>query len=61
YTGILTIEGVEGIVSVYDIYGRLVLTTKTNTLDISQSATGIYFVCVLAEQGKVYSQKVVKD
>ncbi len=60
-TGILTIEGVEGIASVYDIYGRLVLTTKTNTLDISQAARGIYFVRVLDEEGKVYSQKVVKD
>ena len=60
-TGILTIEGVEGIVSVYDIYGRLVLTSNTNTLDISNAATGIYFVRVLDEQGNVYSQKVVKD
>jgi len=60
-TGILTIEGVEGIVAVYDIYGRLVLTTKTNTLNISHAARGIYFVRVLDEQGNVYSQKVVKD
>ena len=60
-TGLLTIKGVEGIASIYDIYGRLMLTTNTNTLDISQAAMGIYFVRVLDEQGNVYSQKVVKD
>ena len=60
-TGILTIEEAEGTVTVYDIYGRLALTTNTNTLDISHAATGIYFVRVLDEQGRVYSQKVVKD
>ena len=60
-SGILTIEGVEGIASIYDIYGRLVLTTSSNTLDISNAARGIYFVRVLDEQGKVYSRKVVKD
>ena len=60
-TGILTIEGVKGIATVYDIYGRLVLTTKTNTLDISNAARGIYFVRVMDEQGRLYSQKVVKD
>ncbi|HHZ65245.1 MAG TPA: T9SS type A sorting domain-containing protein [Flavobacteriales bacterium] len=60
-TGILTIEGVEGSVSVYDIYGRMVLTTNSNTLDISQAATGIYFVRIVDEQGRVYSQKVIKQ
>ena len=60
-TGTLTVEGVEGTVMVYDIYGRLVLTTNTNTLDISQSATGIYFVRVVDQQGRVYSQKVIKQ
>ena len=60
-TGILTIEGAEGIASIYDIYGRLVLTTNTNILDISKAATGIYFVRVLDEQGEVYVGKLVKD
>ena len=59
-TGILTVEGVEGTVSVYDIYGRMVLTTNTNTLDISQAATGIYFVRDVEEQGKVIVGKVLK-
>jgi hypothetical protein len=60
-TGNLTIEGAEGMVTVYDIYGRLVLVTNTNTLDISNAADGIYFVRVLDEQGKVYVGKVVKE
>ena len=60
-TGTLTIEGAEGIATVYDMYGRLVVTTSSNTLNISQAAMGIYFVRVLDEQGRVYSQKVVKD
>ena len=60
-TGILTIEGAEGIASVYDIYGRLVLTANTNALDISQAATGIYFVRIVDEQGKVYVAKVMKE
>ena len=60
-TGILTIEGAKGTVAVYDIYGKLILSEKTNTLDISQAARGIYFVRVLDEQGKVYVAKVLKE
>ena len=60
-TGILTIEGVEGIVTIYDIYGRLVLTANTNTLDISNAAMGIYFVRVVDEQGKMFVGKVLKE
>jgi len=51
-TGILTIEGVEGIVEIYDIYGRRILTANTNTVDLSNAAMGIYFVRVLDEQPK---------
>jgi hypothetical protein len=60
-TGILTIEGAEGIATVYDIYGRMVLTANSNTLDISNTADGIYFVRVTDKQGKVYLGKVVKE
>jgi hypothetical protein len=60
-SGILTIEGVEGIATIYDIYGRLVVTANTNTLDISNAAMGIYFVRVVDEQGKVYVGKVLKE
>ena len=60
-SGILTIKGAEGIASVYDIYGRLVLSANTNKLDISHTADGIYFVRVLDEQGMVYVGKVLKE
>ena len=60
-TGILTIEGVEGIVEIYDIYGRRILTANTNTVDLSNAAMGIYFVRVLDEQEKVYVGKVLKE
>jgi len=48
-TGILIIEGAEGIASIYDIYGRLVLTANTNTLDISNAALELH------EQNKQYA------
>ncbi|HIN38686.1 MAG TPA: T9SS type A sorting domain-containing protein, partial [Flavobacteriales bacterium] len=60
-TGILTIEGVQGTVSIYDIYGRLVLSAKANTVDISNADMGIYFIRVLDEQGNVYVGKVLKE
>ena len=60
-TGILTIEGTEGIASIYDIYGRLVLTANTHTLDISNAAMGIYFVWVTDKQGRLYVGKVLKE
>jgi len=60
-TGILTIEGAAETAAVYDIYGRLVLTTNTNILDISQATRGIYFVRVLDEQGKMFVAKVLKE
>jgi hypothetical protein len=48
-------------VTIYDIYGRLVLTANTHTLDISNAADGIYFVRVTDKQGRVYVGKVVKE
>jgi hypothetical protein len=60
-TGIITITGAEGIATVYDIYGRLVIKSESSRLDISKSSTGIYFVRVLDEHGNVYSGKVVKE
>lgn len=59
--GILTIEGAEGLIEIYDLYGRLVTSTQANTLDISQAALGIYFVRVVSERGWVFTQKIVKD
>ena len=59
--GVVTIEGVEGKMEIYDTYGRLVKTTQNNTLDISEVARGIYLLKATDEQGRVYSQKVVKE
>ena len=59
--GNFTIEGAAGMVTIYDIYGRLVLTANTNTLDISNAADGIYFVRIVNEQGKVFVGKIVKE
>jgi hypothetical protein len=59
--GNFTIEGAAGMVTIYDIYGRLVLTANTHTLDISNTANGIYFVRVTDKQGRVYVGKVLKE
>jgi len=37
-SGIFNIEGLEGIASVYDVYGRLILRTKTTFLTFQVSA-----------------------
>ena len=57
----LTIEGVEGTIALYDLYGRLVKTTQTNTMDISETANGIYLLKATDEQGRVHTQKVIKE
>ena len=60
-TGILTIEGVNGKTEIYSIHGKLVTTTTTQTLDISQVPSGIYFIKTTDDRGGVYTQKVVKE
>jgi hypothetical protein len=60
-TGILTIEGIEGKTEVYDLYGRLVLTAEANTLDLSFTPNGIYFVKATGENGRIISRRVVKN
>ena len=59
--GNFTIEGAAEMVAIYDIYGRLVLTANTHTLDISNAADGIYFVRVTDKLGKVYVGKILKE
>ena len=60
-TGMLWVVGVSGIVSVYDVYGRLVLTTESNELDLSTSADGIYFLHLVDNKGSLYVGRVVKE
>ena len=60
-TGIISIKGAQGIATVYNIYGKVVSASHTNTLDISETTTGIYFIRVVDKQGKVYVAKVLKE
>jgi hypothetical protein len=60
-SGILNIEGAEGLIEIYDLYGRLVTSTQANTLDISQASAGIYLVQIINGQGSGYSQMVIKE
>ncbi|HIA07325.1 MAG TPA: DUF839 domain-containing protein [Flavobacteriales bacterium] len=60
-TGILTIEGVGGTVTIYDIYGRLVHTSCTNIVDISQVASGIYLIMARNDQGVEHVQIIIKE
>ena len=59
--GILKIEGIKGYFEVFDSYGRLVKITKSNTIDISDTARGIYLLKATDELGRVYSSKVLKE
>lgn len=47
----------------YDLQGRLVCTQRNTfeTIDMSQLPTGTYMLRVILEDGKVYSDKVVKE
>ncbi|HIN39497.1 MAG TPA: PKD domain-containing protein [Flavobacteriales bacterium] len=60
-TGLLTIEGLAGTTTVYNIYGDLVATTLSSTLDLSNAAAGIYLLKNTGYQGKVDAQRVVKE
>jgi hypothetical protein len=60
-TGIIRIVGASGVVSVYDVYGRLVLTTESYELDLSTSADGIYFVHLIDNKGNLYVGRVLKE
>ena len=60
-TGILNLEGMEGKLEVYDLYGSLIQTSVSNTMDISHAASGIYFLKATDEWGRVSSLKVIKE
>ena len=50
-------------IELYDLQGRLVYTQSKafGSIDLSQLPTGVYTMCVTLEDGKVYSDKVVKE
>jgi hypothetical protein len=58
---LLHIEGIEGTVLLYDSYGRLVLRSRSNNLDIQKLPKGVYFIRIFDEDGRVFSQKVLKE
>ncbi|HHZ64563.1 MAG TPA: T9SS type A sorting domain-containing protein, partial [Flavobacteriales bacterium] len=60
-SGLLTIEGIEGTFELYNILGKLIQTSQTNTMNISQGARGIYLLKATDGQGRVYSQKIIKE
>jgi hypothetical protein len=60
-TGILNINGAGGLISLYDIYGRLVLTAHGSVVDISEVAGGIYLIRARNEQGIQHAQIIIKE
>jgi hypothetical protein len=54
-------EGVGGPISLYDIYGRLVHTSCTNIVDISEVASGIYLIKAANDQGVEHAQIIIKE
>jgi len=50
--------------AIYNVQGKLMVDraiSSTYTMNLSELARGIYFLTATDEQGKVYSQKVVKE
>ena len=60
-TGILSIDGIEGIAKLYDAYGRLVKTSPRKSIDIQDLSNGIYFLRIQNAKGKIYTMKVFKE
>ena len=60
-SGLIHIKGLEGNVFLYDSYGREVLRSRTNNLNIQKLPKGVYFIRIFGESGKVFSQKVLKE
>ena len=60
-TSIVTADGIKGTFELFNILGKLMQTSKTNTIDLTQLARGIYLLKATDEQGRVYSQKIIKE
>jgi hypothetical protein len=48
-------------IEILDSKGQLILLQKDNLIDISNLPSGIYFVKVFTENGKLFSSKFVKN
>lgn len=53
---VLTVDGVEGEVALYDVAGRKVLTTTAGTTDISGLADGVYVLAAAQGSVKIYKK-----
>ena len=58
--GKITISEINGIVSLFNIQGQMLLQTNDNTLDLSIYSNGIYFIQVIDEYGQSYTGKIIK-
>jgi len=45
----------------YDIHGKLVLKQTDQTIDISTIPTGVYFLKLVSEQGRIATKKIIKN
>ena len=48
-------------VKVFDINGRNVLSTKSNTFSVRDLANGIYLVKILGEENRTITKKLIKN
>lgn len=58
-TGLFTVQGATAEIQVYDLFGRLLLTTHDKVIDLGSSAPGIYFIRAQSEEGAVSTQKLI--
>ena len=47
-------------IEIFDSRGRFILASKQKTIDISSLQSGIYFVKVVTETGRLFTYKFVK-
>ncbi|BAO75524.1 hypothetical protein WPG_1294 [Winogradskyella sp. PG-2] len=61
-TDIITVSG-ENVISVevFDINGRSVLSSKSNTLSVKHLSNGVYIVKVLGEGNSIITKKLIKQ
>jgi PKD repeat protein len=60
--GVVKLAGSKGELSIYDIYGKQIIEkTSDRILDISEFKSGIYWVNLIDQNGKLHIQKLIKQ